>query len=129
MPYRRARSASITLPHARLLLDFAQPTVAPSSDEFPSHARAQAFVRRAQAASLAGYRAAGVMSETSKQVTGEERGEGAREFARRVVRGALSRCTAIWDTLDSNRTNLKSARAVADAAVATAAAAHERLRE
>jgi diguanylate cyclase (GGDEF)-like protein/PAS domain S-box-containing protein len=69
------------------------------------------------------------MSETSKQVTGEERGEGAREFARRVVRGALSRCTAIWDTLDSNRTNLKSARAVADAAVATAAAAHERLRE
>jgi EAL domain-containing protein (putative c-di-GMP-specific phosphodiesterase class I) len=45
------------------------------------------------------------------------------------VRGALLRCTAIWDALDSNRTKLKSARAVADAAVATAAAAHERLRE
>ena len=67
------------------------------------------------------------MSEISDQVTGEERREGAREFARR--RGALSRCTAIWDALDSNRTKLKSARAVADAAVATPAAAHERLRE
>ncbi len=69
------------------------------------------------------------MSEISDQVTGGERREGPREFVRRMVRGALSRCTAIWDTLDSNRTKLKSARAVADAAVATAAAAHERLRE
>ncbi len=69
------------------------------------------------------------MSEISDQVTGGERREGPREFVRRMVRGALLRCTAIWDALDSNRTKLKSARAVADAAVATAAAAHERLRE
>ena len=39
------------------------------------------------------------------------------------------RCAAAWEALDSSRAKLRSARAVADAAVATAAAAHARLRE
>ena len=69
------------------------------------------------------------MSETSGSETREERRESAREFARRVVSSAVSRCAAVWDALDSSRAKLTSARAVADAAVATAAAAHERLRE
>jgi diguanylate cyclase (GGDEF)-like protein/PAS domain S-box-containing protein len=69
------------------------------------------------------------MSDTSGQETGEERHEGVREFARRMVQGAVSRCAAAWDALGSSRAKLRSARAVADAAVATAAAAHERLRE
>ncbi len=46
-----------------------------------------------------------------------------------MVRSAVSRCAAAWDALDSSRAKLRSARAVADAAVATAAAAHARLRE
>ena len=55
---------------------------------------------------------------------------GARELARRMVRRAAIALRGRFGTaLDSNRTKLKSARAVADAAVATAAAAHERLRE
>ena len=53
----------------------------------------------------------------------------ARELARRMVRGAVSRCAAAWDALDSNRVQLRNARAQADAAVATAATAHGRLRE
>ena len=69
------------------------------------------------------------MSETSGSETREERRESAREFARRVVSSAVSRCAAVWDALDSSRAKLTSARAVADAAVATAAAAHARLRE
>ena len=69
------------------------------------------------------------MSETSGSETREERRESAREFARRVVSSAVSRCAAVWDALDSSRAKLTSARAVADAAVATAAAAHGRLRE
>ena len=78
---------------------------------------------------LAGYRAAEPCRKLRGQETREERRESAREFARRVVSSAVSRCAAVWDALDSNRAQLKSARAVADAAVATAAAAHERLRE
>jgi diguanylate cyclase (GGDEF)-like protein/PAS domain S-box-containing protein len=53
----------------------------------------------------------------------------ARELARRMVRGAVSRCAAVWDALDSTRVQLRNARAQADAAVATAATAHGRLRE
>ena len=53
----------------------------------------------------------------------------ARGLARRMVGSAGSRCAAAWDALDSNRAQLRSARALADAAVATAATAHERLRE
>jgi diguanylate cyclase (GGDEF)-like protein/PAS domain S-box-containing protein len=72
------------------------------------------------------------MLDTSGEETGEQHRESAREFARRMVRGVASRCSAALAALaalDSNRDKLKSARAVADAAVATAAAAHERLRE
>ena len=69
------------------------------------------------------------MSETSGLELGEQHRESAREFARRMVRSAVSRCAAAWDALDSSRAKLRSARAVADAAVATAAAAHARLRE
>ncbi|MBC7831112.1 MAG: EAL domain-containing protein [Hyphomicrobium sp.] len=46
-----------------------------------------------------------------------------------MVRSAVSRCAAAWDALDRNRAQLRNARALADAAVATAATAHERLRE
>ena len=53
----------------------------------------------------------------------------ARQLARRMVRSAVSRCAAAWDALDRNRAQLRNARALADAAVATAATAHERLRE
>jgi diguanylate cyclase (GGDEF)-like protein/PAS domain S-box-containing protein len=69
------------------------------------------------------------MSEFSGEQTGEKRRARARELARRTVRAITSRCSAALEALDSNRAKLKSARAVADAAVATAAAAHKRLRE
>jgi diguanylate cyclase (GGDEF)-like protein/PAS domain S-box-containing protein len=69
------------------------------------------------------------MSETTGQSAVEKRRKIAREFARRAVRRLASRCADALAAFDSNRTKLKSARAVADAAVATAAAAHERLRE
>jgi diguanylate cyclase (GGDEF)-like protein/PAS domain S-box-containing protein len=69
------------------------------------------------------------MSETTGQSAVEKRRKIAREFARRAVRRLASRCADALAAFDSNRTKLKSARAVANAAVATAAAAHERLRE
>jgi diguanylate cyclase (GGDEF)-like protein/PAS domain S-box-containing protein len=69
------------------------------------------------------------MSETTGQGAVEKRRNSAREFARRALRRVALRCADALAALDSNRARLKSAHAVADAAVATAAAAHERLRE
>ncbi len=69
------------------------------------------------------------MSDTTAQSALQQRRKRAREFATRAVRRVASRCADALRVLDSNRTKLKSARAIADAAVATAAAAHERLRE
>jgi diguanylate cyclase (GGDEF)-like protein/PAS domain S-box-containing protein len=69
------------------------------------------------------------MSDTTAQSALQKRRKSAREFATRAVRRVASRCADALTVLDSNRTKLKSARAIADAAVATAAAAHERLRE
>jgi diguanylate cyclase (GGDEF)-like protein/PAS domain S-box-containing protein len=69
------------------------------------------------------------MSDTTAQSALQKRRKSAREFATRAVRRVASRCADALSVLDSNRTKLKSARAIADAAVATAAAAHERLRE
>jgi diguanylate cyclase (GGDEF)-like protein/PAS domain S-box-containing protein len=69
------------------------------------------------------------MSETTDHSAVEKRRNSVREFARRTVQRVASRCADAFASLDSNGTKLKSARAVADAAVATAAAAHERLRE
>jgi len=50
-------------------------------------------------------------------------------FGRKAARKLASGCSQALDRLDSTRSQLKSARAIADAAVATAAAAHKRLRE
>ncbi len=69
------------------------------------------------------------MSETTGRSAVGKRRKSAREFARRAARRVASRCADALAAFDSNRAKLKSARAVADAAVATAAAAHERLRE
>jgi diguanylate cyclase (GGDEF)-like protein/PAS domain S-box-containing protein len=69
------------------------------------------------------------MSDTTGLSAVEKRRKSAREFATRTVRRVASRCADAFAALDSNRSKLRSARAVADAAVATAAAAHERLRE
>ena len=69
------------------------------------------------------------MSEKAGEKKSARRNESARELARRMLRSGVSRCAAAWDALDSNRVQLRSARALADAAVATAATAHERLRE
>ncbi len=69
------------------------------------------------------------MSKSAGEKKSAGRLESARELVRRAVRGAVSRCAVAWDALDSTRVQLRSARARADAAVATAATAHERLRE
>ena len=69
------------------------------------------------------------MWEKAGEKKSARRNESARELARRMLRSGVSRCAAAWDALDSNRVQLRSARALADAAVATAATAHERLRE
>ena len=69
------------------------------------------------------------MWEKAGEKKSARRNASARELARRMLRSGVSRCAAAWDALDSNRVQLRSARALADAAVATAATAHERLRE
>ena len=68
------------------------------------------------------------MSEQAGEKSAGRNGT-ARELASRMLRGAVSKCSAAWDALDRNRAQLRRARARADAAIATAATAHERLRE
>ncbi len=68
------------------------------------------------------------MSEQAGEKSAGRNGT-ARELASRMLRGAVSKCSAAWDALDRNRAQLRRARARADAAMATAATAHERLRE
>ncbi|MDP1910523.1 MAG: PAS-domain containing protein, partial [Hyphomicrobium sp.] len=69
------------------------------------------------------------MTDILGKGAGDQRRASARDLARRMVRQTIAKCAAAWDALDRNRAQLRSARAVADAAVAKAAAAHERLRE
>ncbi len=60
---------------------------------------------------------------------GEGRQAAVRAFGRRVYKRASAGCAAILQALESNRDKLRSARAAAHAAQATAATAHARLRE
>ncbi|MTD95249.1 EAL domain-containing protein [Hyphomicrobium sp. xq] len=53
----------------------------------------------------------------------------ARTFVRRAGERAAGFGAALWEALDGSGKEVRSARAVADAAVATAATAHARLRE
>lgn len=48
--------------------------------------------------------------------------------ARRAMQRAARHWVAVWDQLDTGRAKINKARAVADAAIANATAAHERLR-
>lgn len=52
----------------------------------------------------------------------------AHSAARRVMRRVSQHWLTVWDQLDTGRAKIKKARAVADAAIANATAAHERLR-
>jgi diguanylate cyclase (GGDEF)-like protein/PAS domain S-box-containing protein len=69
------------------------------------------------------------MTDILSKGAAHKAGTSARDLVRRMVRQTVSKCAAAWDALDRNRAQLRSARAVADAAVAKAAAAHERLCE
>ena len=69
------------------------------------------------------------MTDILSKGPGDKAGISARDLARRMVRQTVSKCAAAWHAIDRNRAQLRSARAVADAAIAKAAAAHERLCE
>jgi diguanylate cyclase (GGDEF)-like protein/PAS domain S-box-containing protein len=68
------------------------------------------------------------MSGISDQATAEKHGEGALTLARRMLNRAGKRCSEALEAFNSSRIKIKNARAVADAAIANATAAHERLR-
>ncbi len=68
------------------------------------------------------------MSRSSERTAGEEPGKGALALARHALQRATTLCSGALDAFNSSRAKINSARAVADAAIANATTAHERLR-
>lgn len=68
------------------------------------------------------------MSGTAEEPIHAKRSGKLWQPARNLLQRASARCRSAVDTLTSGRTKIENARAVADAAIANATAAHERLR-